>query len=161
MIPTGIPLGRKPTEHGAGALLWLEGNNLRLGIAQAVNIPLEWLLGSVLSFIFGKNTPFPHGFRVEVDGFWISPGFSVCGRQISSLGALKSRMPAGSMESLAQPRGFAPPKETFFPSIPPKIPQFWNSTEAGDSLEVESGQLCALIHVFSTGAGGVNAGSLL
>lgn len=158
MIPTGIPLGRKPTEHRARDLLWLEGKNLRSGITWAVNIPLEWLLGSVLVFcFFGKNTLFPHGFRVGVDGFGISPGFSVCGRQISSLWALKSHMPAASWHS---PGGLSLPRRVF-PSIPSKFPQFWSIPEAGESLEVESGQLCALIRVFNTGAGGVNAGSLL
>lgn len=90
MIPTGIPLGRKPPEHGAGALLCLEGNNLRSSIARAVNIPLECLLASVWSFLFWAKPPHFHTDSEE-DGFGISPGVSVCGRQISSLWALKSQ----------------------------------------------------------------------
>lgn len=160
MIPTGIPLGRNPTGHGAGAVLWLKGSNLRSGIARAVNIPLECLLGSVLSFFGGGNTSFAHGFGVEVDGFGISAAFSVRWRQISSLGALKSRVPAGSVESLAWPWGLSLPRKVFS-SISSKFPQFWSSTEAGESLEEESGQLCALIRVFKPGAGGVNAGSFV
>lgn len=129
MIPTGIPLGRKPREHRAGALLWLEGNKLRPGTARAVN-PFGMAPWLCLVFLFfGKNTSFPHGFRVELDGSGISPGFSVCGRQISSLGALKSHLPAGSMESLAQPRGFVPPKESFFLPFPP------NSLSFGTALK--------------------------
>lgn len=96
MIAAGIPLGRKPPEPGAGALLWLEG------FAGAVNIPLQCLLASLVSFFFVFST------RIQ-GGFGISPGFSVCGRQISSLGALKCQQ-----EGLAQPRGFVPAKESFF-----------------------------------------------
>lgn len=70
VIPTGI-LGRKPTEHRAGALLWLEGNNLRLGIVWAVNNPLEWLIGSILSFCFLGKIP---RFHMDSEWKWMGSG---------------------------------------------------------------------------------------
>lgn len=107
MIPTGIPLGRKPPEHGAGVLLWLEGNNLRWSSKYPFGMSPCLCL---VFFVLGKNTSFPHGFRRG----WIwdlSWFFSVWEADFLT-GGLKSHIPAGSTESLAQPR-------TFFLPFPP------------------------------------------
>lgn len=115
MIPTGIPLGRKPPEHGAGALLCLEGSNLRSSIACSGS---KYPFGMspclcLVFFVLGKTTSFPHGFRRE----WIwdlSWCFSVWEADFLSVGF---EIPAGSTESLAQPR-------TFFLPFPPNSLSF-------------------------------------
>lgn len=114
MIPTGIPLGRNPTGHGAGAVLWLKGSNLRSGIARAVNIPLECLLGSVLSFFWGGKHLVCTRIRSGSGRIWdlcclfsaweadfLTGGFEIpCARGIRGV-------PGMAME-------FVPPKESFF-----------------------------------------------
>lgn len=52
---------------------------------------------------------------------------------------------------------FLPSQGGYFPLFPPNPAWFCNGIKSGEYLEVERGQICALIHVFNAGDCGFNA----